>query len=208
MRTRNVKNAKELINKSDYFIKDPKRYKGKYSELFNNKNRINLEIGCGKGSFLTKMASIYKDINFIGVERSESILLRAINKADELELNNLYFMCMDAKELNEVFDKEIDTIYLNFSDPWPKKRHEKRRLTHESFLKVYDDLFKGNSKIEMKTDNDSLFAYSLVSFSKFGYTLDNVSLDLANEDIDNVLTEYEEKFTNKGFKIKYVKVNK
>ena len=208
MRLRNVKNAKERINASKYFIKDPKKYQGHFKDIFKNNNEIHLEIGTGKGKFITEMASLYKNINFIGVEVSESVILRAVEKADKLELENLRFICTNAKNLNEIFHKEIDTIYLNFSDPWPKKRHAKRRLTSTDFLKVYDDLFKDKNEIIMKTDNDNLFCYSIESFSKYGYIIDKMYIDLHKTDENNIKTEYEEKFSNKGFSIKYVKVNK
>lgn len=208
MRLRNVKNAKERIEKSNYYVKEPEKYKGKWNEFFNNDNPINLEVGAGKGKFIIESAKENKNINYIGLERSESIILRGVEKAEKENLNNLKFICTDASKLEEVFDKEINTIYLNFSDPWPKKRHEKRRLTHENFLKIYSNIFKGENEIIMKTDNDDLFCYSVESFSKFGFTVNEMYIDLHSKDVKNVKTEYEEKFSSNGYKIKYVKVNK
>ena len=206
MRLRNVKNARDILNDSKYFIKD--NYCGKWNSIFKNNNKICLEIGCGKGSFLIEMAKEYPDINFIGIEKYESVLVRAIEKVNVLKLNNLYFMCLDALDLSTYFKKEIDTIYLNFSDPWPKKRHAKRRLTSPIFLDIYEQIFKEDSHLILKTDNLILFAYSLEMYSQNGYILDKVSLDLANEQIDNVETEYEEKFSNLGYKINYLEAVK
>lgn len=204
MRVRNIKGAHEIINSSKYFISNPT----KTDKFFKNDNPINLEIGCGKGKFITEMAKKYPNINFIGFERSESIILRAIQKAEEKDLPNLKFICADAKDIKDIFYKDIDLIYLNFSDPWPKKRHAKRRLTSENFLKIYDDVFKDKKEIIMKTDNDNLFCFSVESFSKHGFIIEEMCIDLHNSDIENIKTEYEEKFSKKGFTIKYVKVNK
>lgn len=208
MRLRNVKNAHEILLNSNYIIKNSKKYKGNFKELFKNDFPINLEIGMGKGQFIINMAKKYPNINFIGVEKYESVLVRAVQKVENENIENLKFICIDAKELNEVFDHEIDTLYLNFSDPWPKKRHANRRLTSHIFLKIYDDIFIGDKKIIQKTDNIVLFASSLSSLSTYGYTLKNVSLDLHNEDIDNVKTEYEEKFSGLGYKINYLEALK
>lgn len=208
MRLRNVKNAHEILENSKYFIKDYKNYKGKFNELFNNDNEIRLEIGMGKGTFITTLAKENPNINFIGVEKYESVLVRGIQKANEMDLPNLKMICCDAKELNEVFDHEINTLYLNFSDPWPKKRHADRRLTSHIFLNIYDDIFKDEKRIIQKTDNIILFAYSISSLSTYGYTINKVSLDLHNEDIKNIKTEYEEKFSGLGYKINYLEASK
>ena len=204
MRLRNVKNASEILNNSSYVIKNPKDYKGSFKNLFDNDNPINLEIGCGKGQFIINMAKKYPNINFIGVEKYESVLVRAVQKADVEVIPNLKFICIDAKELNEVFEREINTLYLNFSDPWPKNRHSNRRLTSHIFLKIYDDIFEGKNRIIQKTDNIILFASSIESLSTYGYTIEKVSLDLHNTDIENVKTEYEEKFSSQGYKINYL----
>jgi len=204
MRLRNVKNAREILENSTYFVANPEEYKGHFSSLFSNFQPIHIEIGTGKGQFLIGMAKAYPEINFIGIEKYESVLVRAIQKVSFENLPNLKFFCYDAKELNQVFDHEIETLYLNFSDPWPKTRHAKRRLTSPDFLSVYDSFFCGNAEIIQKTDNTSLFSYSLESLSQHGYVFQKVSLDLVNEGIFNVLTEYEEKFQSLGFKINYV----
>ncbi len=204
MRLRKVKNALEKVNSSKYIIINPKEYKGKFQKIFNNDNPICLEIGTGKGNFIKSMALNHPNINYIGMEKSESVLVRAVEKVEELEINNLRFILGDAKELRDIFNKEIDTIYLNFSDPWPKNRHSKRRLTSEVFLELYEDIFKSDKHIVMKTDNILLFGYSLSSLSLYGYKLRKVSLDLHSEDIENYMTEYEEKFSNMGYKINYV----
>jgi tRNA (guanine-N7-)-methyltransferase len=154
------------------------------------------------------MAKKYPGINFIGVEKYESVLVRAVQKLDKEALDNVLVISYDAINLGEIFDKEIDTIYLNFSDPWPKKRHYKRRLTYRNFLEVYDKLFEGDAKIILKTDNDGLFESSLVELNNYGYTFKEVHLDLWKTDIDNIKTEYEEKFGNKGFTIKYLSAYK
>lgn len=208
MRLRNVKNAQDILDNSKYVIKNPKELKGNFKNLFPNDNPIHLEIGMGKGRFISGMAKKYPNINFIGVEKYQSVLVRGVQKVDEEDIPNLKFICIDAKELNEVFDHEIDTLYLNFSDPWPKNRHADRRLTSHIFLRVYDDIFKNDNKIVQKTDNIILFASSLSSLSTYGYILEEVSLDLHNTDIDNVETEYEEKFSGLGFKINYLKATK
>ena len=208
MRLRNVKNAKEIVSNSKYIINNPKEYKGKYKEIFNNNKPICLEIGMGKGDFIINMALEHPDINFIGLEKYQSIIVRAIEKLEKLELNNLKLICIDAKELDTVFDKEIDTIYLNFSDPWPKKRHARRRLTSEVFLPIYDQIFKGDKLIVQKTDNVGLFESSIVSLSTYGYVIEEISLDLASTDKDNVETEYESKFKAQGIRINYLKARK
>lgn len=208
LRIRNIKNAKEIVKNSEYVILNPENYKNNFNSLFRNNNPIHLEIGMGKGNFLIGMAKKYPNINFIGVERYESILVRAIGKLADEKLDNLKIICVDALNLGDIFGKEIDAIYLNFSDPWPKKRHAKRRLTSDIFLKIYDQIFKDEKKIIQKTDNILLFASSITSLSQYGYTFEEVTLDLATSEIDNVMTEYEEKFSNKGFKINYLKATK
>ena len=208
MRLRNVKNAKNIVDNSKYVINNPEEYIGNYKTLFNNDNPINIEIGMGKGNFIIGMAKKYPNINFIGIEKYESVMVRAIEKLENIDLPNLKLIRMDAIEITEVFNKEINTIYLNFSDPWPKKRHAKRRLTSEIFLRLYDKIFINTPHIIQKTDNIGLFASSLVSLSKYGYTLEEVSLDLKNESIDNVVTEYENKFMNLDTNINYLNAKK
>mgnify|MGYP004469566259 FL=1 len=204
MRLRNVKNAYEIVNDSNYVIKNPEQYIGKYKELFNNDNPINIEIGMGKGDFIIGMAKKYPNTNFIGIEKYESVMVRAIEKLENIDLPNLKLIRMDAINIDKVFDKEINTIYLNFSDPWPKKRHAKRRLTSDIFLKLYDKIFISKPHIIQKTDNILLFASSIESLVDYGYKFNKVSLDLEHEDIDNVITEYENKFMSMGTKINYL----
>ena len=208
MRLRNVKNAREIVDNSIFVIHEPKEYKGRYNEVFGNDNPIELEIGMGKGNFIIDKAIKNPNINFIGVERYESVLCRALEKIEDKQLPNVRVICIDAIELGEVFDKEISTIYLNFSDPWPKKRHAKRRLTSHVFLPVYDLIFKNEKVIVQKTDNIGLFESSIVSLSTYGYVIDDVSLDLASTGMENSLTEYEAKFMSQGIRINYLKARK
>lgn len=209
MRQRNVKNKKEIINNSKYIILNPEDYIGKWKNLFNNSNPIYIEIGMGKGDFILENAMTYPNINFIGIEKYDSIIALAIKKIDENELDNLKLIRMDALNINNVFKKEIDKIYLNFSDPWPKERHAKRRLTSDVFLDKYDILFKNNKVIEMKTDNQNLFEYSLISFNNSSYKIEEISLDLHHSNKENnIMTEYEKKFASKNNRIYYVKVVK
>ena len=208
MRLRNVKNATSIIENCSFVMKNPKEYKGQYNKLFNNENDIHLEIGMGKGSFLLDMALKHPNINFIGIEKYDSIVCRAIQKIEPISPSNLKIIVTDALELADIFSKEITTIYLNFSDPWPKKKHAKRRLTSITFLPIYDNIFKDSKTIIQKTDNISLFESSIISLSKYGYTIEDISLDLANTDIENSLTEYEQKFMNQGAKINYLKAVK
>lgn len=208
MRLRNVKNAREIVDNSPFVVHEPKEYKGRYNEVFGNDNPIELEIGMGKGNFIIDKAMKNPNINFIGVERYESVLCRALEKLEDKQLPNVKIICIDAIELDEVFDKEISTIYLNFSDPWPKKRHAKRRLTSHVFLPVYDLIFKDEKVIVQKTDNVGLFESSIVSLSTYGYTIEEISLDLACTGMENSLTEYEAKFMSQGIKINYLKARK
>ena len=208
MRLRNVKNAKEIVKNSPFVVQNPQEYKGKYKELFGNNNPIHLEIGMGKGNFILDKAKKNPNINFIGLEKYDSIVCRALEKADVQQPENLKIMCVDALELDEIFDKEIDVIYLNFSDPWPKSRHAKRRLTSHVFLPIYDKVFSGIPTIIQKTDNVGLFESSIVSLSTYGYTIEEISLDLASTGMENSLTEYEAKFMALGTKINYLKAIK
>lgn len=200
MRMRNPKDKEEVIKSCTFFYSQ--------EEGFSNNNPIHLEIGMGKGGFILNMALKYPEINFIGVEKYSSVASVAIKKIREYDLPNLKILITDAKNLPEIVPKKIECIYLNFSDPWPKDRHAKRRLTSPDYLKYYDALFKTSNLIIQKTDNDDLFQYSLESLKEYGYTLEKVSYDLHKEDIENVKTEYEEKFSSKGIKIKYVKAIK
>ena len=195
MRLKNVKNAKNIVNSSNYIVENPGEHKGNWNKVFDNDKEIYIEIGMGKGDFIIGMAKLYPNINFIGIEMFDSVMARAVQKLEEENIPNLKLIRMDANEIENVFDKEIDRIYLNFSDPWPKNRHSKRRLTSHTLLSKYDSVFKGKKIIMQKTDNIDLFAFSIESLSTYGYTLKNVTLDLANNPIENnVETEYEKKF--------------
>lgn len=194
MRLRNVKNAKEIIDSNELVITE---------NIFKDDKPLHIEIGCGKGNFIIGKARQNPNINFIGIEKYESILVRALNKVEDIP-SNLRFMCVDAKNLGTYFKHNIETIYLNFSDPWPKKRHTKRRLTSSRFLEKYDLIFKDTKMIEMKTDNDDLFDYSCESFSEYGYKI--VSKDTNH--ISDITTEYEDKFRSIGKNINYISVVK
>ncbi|HFK6884582.1 TPA: tRNA (guanosine(46)-N7)-methyltransferase TrmB [Listeria monocytogenes] len=185
------------------YIKNPEDFKGQWHEVFGNDNPIHIEIGSGKGQFISGMAKANPEINYIGIEMIESVLVSALDKAIEVDVPNLRLVARDAKLLEDCFEKgEIAQIYLNFSDPWPKKRHTKRRLTNPTFLTIYERLLPKAGEIHFKTDNRSLFEYSLVAFSEYNMLLTFVSLDLHNSDYEgNIKTEYEEKFSAKGFPI-------
>lgn len=202
LRLKNVKNASNIIKTSDYIILEPSKNKGKWNIVFNNNNPIDIEIGMGKGDFIIGMAKQNPNINYIGIEMYDSVIVRAVQKLENESIPNLKLIRMDANDIDNVFEKEINTIYLNFSDPWPKERHSKRRLTSHNLLSKYDSLFLGEKKICQKTDNINLFAFSIESLSTYGYVLKNVTLDLYNNMIDgNVATEYEKRFNEKGVKI-------
>lgn len=208
LRLRNVKNADAILASCKEVIKNPKELKGNFKNVFGNANEIHIEIGMGKGQFIYNMAKTYPNINFIGIEKYASVQVRAVQKVMEEPLPNLRFINTDAKELKEIFDHEITCIYLNFSDPWPKNRHANRRLTSKIFLDIYENLFKNKKTIIQKTDNLILFASSLKSLNNNGYYFEEISLDLANSDIPNIETEYEQKFKEKGYKINYLKATK
>ncbi len=209
MRLRNVKGAKEIIESSNYVVLDYKEYRGNYNKLFKNNNPIYVEIGMGKGKFIIDNAMKYPNINFIGIEKYDSVVVRAIQKLEDKDIPNLKIIRMDALEITDVFDKEVSRIYLNFSDPWPKDRHEHRRLSSDIFLKKYDLIFKDNKNIVMKTDNRNLFEYSVKSFVNYGYKINDISLDLHQANYpNNIMTEYEEKFVSKGSSIYMIDVSK
>ena len=201
-----VKNADKMVSSCPYVVKNPERYKNKWSDYFGNKNPISLELGTGRGEFILKMAQKFPNRNFIGLEISDSQLSTATEKLKQLSLPNLKLINADAKDIDKFFGKEIDTIYLTFSEPWPKRIDEKSRFTHESFLKLYDKIFKKHKHIIMKTDNKGLFAYSLETLSQYWYTFNKVSLDLHNDErsIDNVMTDFEKHYYEEGRPIYYV----
>lgn len=197
MRIRNVKNKEEILDNCSFLLSNPKEYKGKFKELFNNDNPIYLEIGMGKGQFIYQNAKKYKDINFIGIERFDSIMAKAILKMEKLD--NLILIKYDANLIDDLFDHEIDKIYLNFSDPWPKNRYENRRLTSKLFLEKYKNIFKDKERIEVRTDNRDFFLYSVESLGDMGYLLNDVSFNYQSPDL--IMTEYESKFRGKGANI-------
>lgn len=205
MRLRNIPGADEAIADSPHCIQEPMAEKGRWHLIFGNENPIHIEIGMGKGQFIMKLAKEHPDINYIGIERYSSVLLRALQKMEVEPLPNIRFLCMDASIITEVFDKEeVAKIYLNFSDPWPKERHAKRRLTSRQFFERYDKILARNGVVEFKTDNDDLFAFSMEEVAEAGWTLDAHTFDLHHDPVlnkGNVMTEYEEKFSSLGHPI-------
>ncbi|MDY3948086.1 MAG: tRNA (guanosine(46)-N7)-methyltransferase TrmB [Bacilli bacterium] len=208
MRIRNLANASEIVSNSKYLIENPEVYRDKWQSVFKNSNPICLEVGTGKGNFIIDMAIKNPCVNFVGLEKYTSVIARALQKCEDLKLDNLVFINGDALNLDKWFNKEIDTIYLNFSDPWPKKRHAKRRLTSEIFLSLYDKIFKDTCKIVQKTDNSILFESSIISLNNYGYKIEDISLDLWSTDKIYSETEYEHKFRLQGDKIYYLRAVK
>ncbi|MGT2755950.1 tRNA (guanosine(46)-N7)-methyltransferase TrmB [Streptococcus ovuberis] len=201
MRVRKRKGAEALLAENpQYVILDPEAYKGKWHQVFGNDNPIHIEVGSGKGRFITGMAAANPDINYIGIDIQLSVLSYALDRVLEQDLPNVKLLRVDGSSLTNYFaDAEIDRLYLNFSDPWPKKKHAKRRLTYKSFLETYQQILPAQGEIHFKTDNRGLFEYSLVSFSQYGMTLLGIWLDLHAANLEgNVMTEYEEKFSQKG----------
>lgn len=205
MRLRNIPGADDVILHHPMAIKQEKEYKGKWTEVFQNQNPIHIEIGMGKGQFLLSLARQNPNINYVGIERYSSVLLRALEKLDSeefCELTNVRFVCMDAMELPEVFERsEVKKIYLNFSDPWPKKRHARRRLTSTNFFAQYDKVLAAEGTVEFKTDNRPLFEFSLEQVEEAGWMVEAYTFDLHHDEkmnAGNVMTEYEEKFSSMG----------
>lgn len=201
MRLRNVKGSRDTIAASDFVVKDEETMKGRWHERFGNANPIHIEVGMGKGRFIMEMARRNPDINFIGIEKFSSVLVRAIEKQNEQQLPNLLFIRMDAEYIGNVFaEGEVDDIYLNFSDPWPKDRHAKRRLTSVQFLNRYVGILSKTGSIHFKTDNRDLFDFSLEQAKEAGWVLDTVTYDLHHSEYadGNVMTEYEERFSAIG----------
>ena len=202
MRLRNVPGAREVMVENEYVFTEPEGMKGTWGEVFGNNNPVHIEIGMGKGRFISTLAAMNTDINYVGIEKYSSVLLRAVEKQDELQLPNLRFIRMDAENICEVFGKyEVDRIYLNFSDPWPKDRHAKRRLTSRQFFARYNEILKPEGRVEFKTDNRPLFDFSVEEVKEAEWTLNAVTYDLHNDEelvAGNVMTEYEEKFSSQG----------
>ncbi len=209
MRLRNVTGSREYIADSRFVVHDPQERKGKWKDLFGNENPIHIEIGMGKGRFIMQLAEENPEINYVGIEKYSTVLLRAIQKMEAQELPNLVFIRMDAEEINDVFaPEEVARIYLNFSDPWPKDRHAKRRLESREFLARYDQCLQKDGRIEFKTDNRMLFDFAVEEVTAAGWKTDAISYDLHKEDemmVGNIMTEYEEKFSAMGNPIyKYI----
>lgn len=204
MRLKHIKGSEEVVESSNVVVHNPYDYKGKWNSVFENNKKIYLEIGMGKGNFLIEHARRNPNINYIGFEKYPSVLLGALKIIEEENISNLKIICADAINIDKIFYKEISKVFLNFSDPWPKKRHAKRRLTSPEFLKRYDTIFKRFKVIEQKTDNDNLFSYSLDSFKNHGYFI----VSKSNNYFDDIRTEYESKFISKGKNINRVKVFK
>lgn len=199
MRLKKIKGAGDIINKSPYIVLEPEKYCRHYQDLFTTVAPLHIEIGTGKGDFIINSAKQYPHINFIGIEKYDSVMVRVAQKLEEEKLSNLKLILMDALDIDKVFKQEIDTIYLNFSDPWPKKRHTNRRLTSPIFLNKYDHIFKNDNHIIMKTDNRGLFEYSLMTLVDNGYVIEDLSLDLYNSNpVNNIPTEYETRFVSVG----------
>ena len=202
MRLRNVKGYRETIAANEWVVKDLASHRGNWkSEVFGNENPLHIEIGMGKGQFLMELARLNPEINYIGIEKYSSVLVRALEKMEEAPLSNIRFIRMEAENIEEVFaPKEVDQIYLNFSDPWPKDRHAKRRLTSKEFLARYKNIIKKDSIIQFKTDNRPLFDFSLEQAEEAGWTIVNHTFDLHHSEYNegNIMTEYEMKFSAKG----------
>lgn len=203
MRLRHIKGAEQQIAESPYVIQNPEAFKGNWSACFGNDAPIEIEVGMGKGKFIMDLAAANPHINYLGIERYSSVLLRALQKRSALELSNIFFLCIDAKEMTDYFAPgEISRIYLNFSDPWPKDRHAKRRLTSHEFLERYEKILPDEGKVEFKTDNKDLFDFSLDEIGAAeNWILEAFTYDLhADKEMNrgNVMTEYEEKFSSMG----------
>ena len=209
MRLRNITGSREMIAESRFVVHEPQEYKGRWSELFSNDHPLRIEIGMGKGRFIMDLARMHPEINYVGIEKYSSVLLRGIQKMETDPLPNLYFIRMEAEEIADVFGREeVERIYLNFSDPWPKDRHAKRRLPSREFLKRYDEILVRDGVIEFKTDNQDLFRFALEEIAPAGWRLLQMTEDLHHDEkmlAGNVMTEYEEKFSALGNPIyKYV----
>ena len=201
MRLRNIRGSRETVAANDYVVNEPEKWKGQWSSLFGNQHPIHVEIGMGKGKFIMQLAAEHPEINYIGIEKYSSVLLRALEKRKETERSNLFFIRFDAEYLNDIFDQEeLSRIYLNFSDPWPKDRHAKRRLTSKEFLAKYNLCLKKDGDVCFKTDNRMLFDFSLEEAKLAGWELKEVTYDLHHSEYveGNIMTEYEERFSAMG----------
>lgn len=206
MRYNVIKDADKIISGSDYLVKEPKNYKGKWETLFGNNKPICLELGMGRGSFIINMAKAHPNVNYIGLELDKSQTATAIKSIGNQKINNLKIICADASCITDFFGKEIDTIYLTFSEPWPKKKDEKKRFTNIGYLKLYDRIFRKNKHIILKTDNKILFASAIESLSSYWYVFDKVSMDLHNDErnIPNIMTDFEKQYFKEHRNIYYL----
>jgi len=209
MRLRHIPGAEQMIEETPHVVHGAKEKKGTWQQIFGNDHPIRIEVGMGKGQFILEQASRNPDVNFVGIEKYSTVLLKAIRKREQMELSNIYFLCEDARELAEIFGPgEVERIYLNFSDPWPKDRHAKRRLESRQFLARYNQILKKDGTIEFKTDNRALFDFALEEVEAAGWTLNEKTFDLhadARLNEGNVMTEYEERFSAQGNPIcKYI----
>ena len=201
MRLRNIRGSRETVAANDHVVQEPEKWKGQWNSLFGNEHPIHVEIGMGKGKFIMQLAAEHPEINYIGIEKYSSVLLRALEKRNGIELSNLYFIRFDAEYLNDIFDQEeLSRIYLNFSDPWPKDRHAKRRLTSKEFLAKYNLCLKKDGEVYFKTDNRILFDFSVEESKVAGWELKEVTYDLHHSEYveGNIMTEYEERFSAMG----------
>lgn len=209
MRLKNIPGAREHIAESQYVVENPELQKGIWREKFGNNHPLMIEVGTGKGRFIMDMAVLHPEINYVGIEKYSSVLLRGVQKLEEQQLSNVLFIRMDAEQILNVFaEDEVDRIYLNFSDPWPKDRHARRRLTSRQYLERYDRIMKLDGVVEFKTDNTDLFDFSLEEIEPAGWKLDSMTRDLHADPVmmqGNVMTEYEERFSSMGNHIcKYI----
>lgn len=201
MRLRYVDNAHELIEAHERLLNKPEQYKDQWQSLFKKEQPLYVEFGAGKGSFIIGKAEQNQNANFLAFERNAKVVYKSIAKLDDLTFDNFYIVCADVTDVRAIFpDQGVDRIYLNFSDPWPKDRHAKRRLTHDGFIKKYEQILKPGGEVHFKTDNDDLFAFSVEAFKRMGWELLVVTEDLHNSDFleGNIMTEYEEKFSSQG----------
>ena len=206
MRYNVVKDASQILESSNYLVKNPANYKNKWKDVFGNKNPICLELGMGRGSFIIEMARLHPNVNYIGLELDQNQTATALKNIRDLKLPNLKIICANAQNIIDYFGKEIDTIYLTFSEPWPKKGDEKKRFSSEVYLRLYDRIFRKHKHIIMKTDNKILFASALESMSNYWYTFTKISMDLNNDErkIENVMTDFEKQYYKEGRQIYYV----
>ena len=206
MKYNKVKNAKNSIQDSSYVIKNPENYKGKWKDVFGNDRPIMLELGSGRGAFIIKMALAHPNLNFIGLELDMNQIGYAAQSIISNQITNLKLIHADARDLADIFFKQINTIYLTFSEPWPKKQDERKRFTHESYLRLYDRVFKKDKHIVLKTDNKILFQSSLESLSKYWYSFNRVSLDLYKDErkIENIMTDFEKQYVKEHRQIYYL----